>query len=53
MAMLAQKWSLLVVSEKEVIRHTLTYAKTRTEAAKLLRIGRRTLQRKLKGYDLA
>jgi DNA-binding NtrC family response regulator len=43
----------LAAVEKEVIRHTLVCAKTRTEAAKLLRIGRRTLQRKLKAYGLA
>jgi DNA-binding NtrC family response regulator len=39
--------------EKEVIRHTLVYAKTKTEAAKVLRIGLRTLHRKLKTYGLA
>jgi DNA-binding protein Fis len=39
--------------EKELIRHTLARAKTKTEAAKLLRIGRRTLQRKLKAYGRA
>jgi DNA-binding NtrC family response regulator len=36
-----------------VIRHTLALAKTKTEAARLLRIGRRTLHRKLKDYGLA
>jgi DNA-binding NtrC family response regulator len=43
----------LAAVEKEVIRHALARVKTKTEAAKLLRIGRRTLQRKLKAYDLA
>jgi DNA-binding NtrC family response regulator len=43
----------LAAVEKEVIRHTLARAKTKTEAARLLRIGRRTLLRKLKAYDLA
>jgi DNA-binding NtrC family response regulator len=43
----------LAAVEKEVIRHTLARAKTKTEAAKLLRIGRRTLLRKLKAYNLA
>jgi transcriptional regulator with PAS, ATPase and Fis domain len=43
----------LAAVEKELIRHTLAHVKTKTEAAKLLRIGRRTLQRKLKAYDLA
>jgi DNA-binding NtrC family response regulator len=43
----------LAAVEKEVIRHTLAYARTKTEAARLLRIGRRTLQRKLKAYGLA
>jgi DNA-binding NtrC family response regulator len=42
----------LAAIEKEVIRHTLAYAKTKTEAARLLRIGRRTLHRKLKDYGL-
>ncbi len=39
--------------EKELIRHTLTQAKSKTEAAKLLRIGLRTLHRKIKAYGLA
>jgi len=39
--------------EKEVLRHTLAYAKTKTAAAKLLRIGLRTLHRKIKTYGLA
>lgn len=43
----------LAAVEKEVIRHTLARAQTKTEAARLLRIGRRTLQRKLKAYGLA
>jgi DNA-binding NtrC family response regulator len=43
----------LAAVEKEVIRHTLARAKTKTEAARLLRIGRRTLLRKLKAYDLS
>jgi len=43
----------LAAIEQEVIRHTLALAKTKTEAARLLRIGRRTLHRKLKGYGLA
>jgi transcriptional regulator with PAS, ATPase and Fis domain len=43
----------LAAVEKEVIRHTLARAHTKTEAARLLRIGRRTLQRKLKAYGLA
>jgi DNA-binding NtrC family response regulator len=43
----------LAAIEKEVIRHTLACAKTKTEAARLLRIGRRTLHRKLKAYGLA
>jgi DNA-binding NtrC family response regulator len=43
----------LAAVEKEVIRHTLAHARTKTEAARLLRIGRRTLQRKLKTYGLA
>jgi transcriptional regulator with PAS, ATPase and Fis domain len=43
----------LAAVEKEVIRHTLARARSKTEAAKLLRIGRRTLQRKLKAYNLA
>jgi transcriptional regulator with PAS, ATPase and Fis domain len=43
----------LAAIEKEVIRHTLAHAKTKTEAARLLRIGRRTLHRKLKGYGLS
>jgi DNA-binding NtrC family response regulator len=38
--------------EKEVIRHTLAYAKSKTEAARLLRIGLRTLHRKIKAYGL-
>ncbi|HXH10740.1 MAG TPA: sigma-54 dependent transcriptional regulator [Alphaproteobacteria bacterium] len=38
--------------EKEVIRQTVAHAKTKTEAAKLLRIGLRTLQRKVKTYGL-
>jgi DNA-binding NtrC family response regulator len=42
----------LAAIEKEVIRHTLARAHTKTEAARLLRIGRRTLQRKLKAYGL-
>jgi transcriptional regulator with PAS, ATPase and Fis domain len=42
----------LAAIEQEVIRHTLALAKTKTEAARLLRIGRRTLHRKLKGYGL-
>jgi transcriptional regulator with PAS, ATPase and Fis domain len=42
----------LAAIEQEVIRHTLALAKTKTEAARLLRIGRRTLHRKLKGYSL-
>jgi DNA-binding NtrC family response regulator len=42
----------LAAVEKEVIRHTLAHARTKTEAARLLRIGRRTLQRKLKAYGL-
>jgi transcriptional regulator of acetoin/glycerol metabolism len=44
--------TLLAAIEKEVIRHTQAYAKTKTEAARLLRIGRRTLHRKLKDYGL-
>jgi DNA-binding NtrC family response regulator len=43
----------LAMVEKEVIRHTLARVRTKTEAARLLRIGRRTLQRKLKTYGLA
>jgi DNA-binding NtrC family response regulator len=43
----------LAAVEREVIRHTLARARTKTEAARLLRIGRRTLQRKLKAYGLA
>jgi DNA-binding NtrC family response regulator len=43
----------LAAVEKEVIRHTLARAHTKTEAARLLHIGRRTLQRKLKAYGLA
>jgi DNA-binding NtrC family response regulator len=43
----------LAAIEQEVIRHTLALAKTKTEAARLLRIGRRTLHRKLKDYGLA
>ena len=43
----------LAAVEREVIRHTLARARTKTEAARLLRIGRRTLQRKLKDYGLA
>jgi DNA-binding NtrC family response regulator len=43
----------LATVEKEVIRHTLARVRTKTEAARLLRIGRRTLQRKLKTYGLA
>jgi two-component system, NtrC family, response regulator HydG len=43
----------LAAIEQEVIRHTLALAKTKTEAARLLRIGRRTLHRKLKEYGLA
>jgi DNA-binding NtrC family response regulator len=39
--------------EKEVIRHTLAHAKTKTAAARLLRIGLRTLHRKIKAYGLA
>jgi two-component system, NtrC family, response regulator HydG len=39
--------------EKELIRHTLAHARTKTEAARLLRIGLRTLQRKIKTYGLA
>lgn len=39
--------------EKELIRHTLTQARSKTEAAKLLRIGLRTLHRKIKAYGLA
>jgi DNA-binding NtrC family response regulator len=39
--------------EKELIRHTLAHARTKTEAARLLRIGLRTLQRKIKAYGLA
>jgi DNA-binding NtrC family response regulator len=42
----------LAAVEKEVIRHTLAHAQTKTEAARVLRIGRRTLQRKLKAYGL-
>jgi DNA-binding NtrC family response regulator len=42
----------LAAVEQEVIRHTLALAKTKTEAARLLRIGRRTLHRKLKEYGL-
>jgi len=42
----------LAAIEQEVIRHTLALAKTKTEAARLLRIGRRTLHRKLKAYGL-
>jgi DNA-binding NtrC family response regulator len=43
----------LAAIEQEVIRHTLALAKTKTEAARLLRIGRRTSHRKLKSYGLA
>jgi DNA-binding NtrC family response regulator len=43
----------LAAIEQEVIRHTLARVKTKTEAARLLRIGRRTLQRKLKGHGLS
>jgi DNA-binding NtrC family response regulator len=43
----------LAAIEQEVIRHTLAHTKTKTEAAQLLRIGRRTLHRKLKAYGLA
>jgi DNA-binding NtrC family response regulator len=43
----------LAAIEQEAIRHTLALAKTKTEAARLLGIGRRTLHRKLKGYGLA
>jgi DNA-binding NtrC family response regulator len=43
----------LAAIEQEVIRHTLALTKTKTEAARLLRIGRRTLHRKLKDYGLA
>jgi transcriptional regulator with PAS, ATPase and Fis domain len=43
----------LAAVEREVIRQTLARAQTKTEAAKLLRIGRRTLQRKLKTYGFA
>jgi DNA-binding NtrC family response regulator len=39
--------------EKELIRRTLTHAKTKTEAARLLQIGLRTLHRKIKAYGLA
>jgi DNA-binding NtrC family response regulator len=42
----------LAAVEKEVICHTLAHAQTKTEAARVLRIGRRTLQRKLKAYGL-
>jgi transcriptional regulator with PAS, ATPase and Fis domain len=42
----------LAAVEREVIRYTLAHARSKTEAARLLRIGRRTLQRKLKAYDL-
>jgi DNA-binding NtrC family response regulator len=38
--------------EKEAIRHTLAYTKTKTEAARLLRIGLRTLHRKIRAYGL-
>jgi DNA-binding NtrC family response regulator len=43
----------LAAIEQEAIRHTLALAKTKTEAARLLGIGRRTLHRKLKAYGLA
>jgi DNA-binding NtrC family response regulator len=43
----------LAAVEREVIRYTLASVRTKTEAARLLRIGRRTLQRKLKAYGLA
>jgi transcriptional regulator with PAS, ATPase and Fis domain len=39
--------------EKAVLRHTLAHTKTKTEAARLLRIGLRTLHRKIKAYGLA
>ena len=39
--------------EKTMLRHTLAYTKTKTEAARLLRIGLRTLHRKIKVYGLA
>ena len=39
--------------EKELIRRTLAYAKTKTQAARLLQIGLRTLHRKIKAYGLA
>jgi transcriptional regulator with PAS, ATPase and Fis domain len=42
----------LAAVEREVIRRTLASARTKTEAARLLRIGRRTLQRKLKVFGL-
>jgi two-component system response regulator HydG len=39
--------------EKEHIRHTLDLVRNnRAEAAKLLKIGERTLYRKIKEYDL-
>jgi len=42
----------LVEIEKAVLQHTLTHTKTKTEAARVLRIGLRTLHRKIKAYGL-
>ena len=43
----------LAAVEQEVIRHTLASVPDQNRGGRLLRIGRRTLQRKLKGYGLA